>query len=407
MNPTQNLENQNLKKRIKRHVIAKSHRFFAATLPGLEPLCLDELERAGISPTDAAVTTGGIEFTGRLHHAYLANLNLRTANRVLMRLCTFTAANFRQLEKKLDQVPWELFVKPEAACMLNITSKKSRLIHTEAIGERFKSSMARKTVKTQDTAAGNHAPAGPAQQIFVRVQDDRFTVSMDSSGELLHKRGVKTHGGSAPVRETMAAAILMLAGYNPAAPLIDPMCGSGTFSLEAAMMAANIPAGWFRDFTFMDWPAFRPEKWRHIRRAAEKTILPAKSPVIFASDIDGAAVQKLSETVHSRHLSTAVRVREMDFFALMSRDIEKVSDGSENTGLIVLNPPYGRRLGSRNAAETSVGPICKKLNSDFKGWNVALLLPDQSLLSKIPFPVTTRQLSHGGLKITLATGFIF
>jgi putative N6-adenine-specific DNA methylase len=205
----------------------------------------------------------------------------------------------------------------------------------------------------------------------------------------------------------MAAAILMLAGYDPGAPLIDPMCGSGTFSLEAAMMAANIPAGWFRDFAFMDWPAFRPEKWRHIRRAVQKTIIPAKSPVIFASDIDGAAVQKLSETVHSRHLSTAVRVRKMDFFALMPRDIEVSSGVPEKTGLLVLNPPYGRRLGSWKAAETSVGRICNKLKSDFKGWHVALLLPDQDLLSKIPFPVTTRQLSHGGLKITLATGFIF
>ena len=404
MGPIQNPENQNLEKRIKRHVIAKPHRFFAATLPGLEALCLDELKRTGIPATDAVVATGGIEFTGRLHDLYLANLTLRTANRLLMRLGTFTAANFRQLEKKLDQVPWELFVSPEATCMLNVTSKQSRLIHTKAIEERFKNSMARKKSPPGGSAARNRETSGPAQQIFVRVQNDRFTVSMDSSGDLLHKRGVKTHGGRAPVRETMAAAILMLAGYDPAAPLIDPMCGSGTFSLEAAMMAENIPAGWFRDFAFMDWPAFKTKQWQHIRQVAEKSIIPVKHPVIFASDTDAAAVQKLAETVHVRHLSTTVRVGEMDFFALRPRNLSASSGVSAKTGLIVLNPPYGRRLGSRKVAETTVGRICAKLTSDFKGWKVALLLPDKHLLAAIPFNTVSRDLNHGGLKITLAIG---
>ncbi|MEZ4576889.1 MAG: THUMP domain-containing protein [Desulfobacterales bacterium] len=156
MGPIQNPENQNLEKRIKRHVIAKPHRFFAATLPGLEALCLDELKRTGIPATDAVVATGGIEFTGRLHDLYLANLTLRTTNRLLMRLGTFTAANFRQLEKKLDQVPWELFVTPEATCMLNVTSKQSRLIHTKAIEERFKNSMAR-----ENSTAGRFSSRKP------------------------------------------------------------------------------------------------------------------------------------------------------------------------------------------------------------------------------------------------------
>ena len=108
------------------------------------------------------------------------------------------------------------------------------------------------------------------QRLFIRGVDDRFSVSIDSSGDLLYKRGIKTLAGTAPVRETLAAAILMLAGYSGNEALVNPMCGSGTFAVEGALMARNIPPGWNRSFAFMGWPGFRPAQWRHIRNAAEK-----------------------------------------------------------------------------------------------------------------------------------------
>lgn len=413
MNPTRNFENQNIKKRIKRHVIGKTHRFFAATLPGHEPLCLDELLKAGIPAADAVAFAGGVEFTGRLYDAYLANLNLRTANRILMRLFTFTAFHFNQLEKALADLPWELFIRPDAVCDLHITSKQSRLIHTDAIGERVKKAVMQRL--DADVFAGNRNRPGEVQQIFVRVRKDRFTVSLDTSGALLHKRGIKSQGGRAPVRETMAAAILRVAGYQAGEILIDPMCGTGTFSLEAAMMAKNIPAGWYRDFAFTHWPSFKPKQWRYIRQEAEKTITCRKTPVIFASDRDTIAIQKLDKIVCDHLLAGAIEVKEADFFTLRSRDFTALP-GSPNQathlnqphrpGLIVVNPPYGHRLGSRKDAEQTVLRICQKLKHDFKGWKFALLLPDHGLLSKIPFTAAPHPLSHGGLTITLATGRI-
>lgn len=387
----------NIEKRIKRHVVGKTQTFFIATLPGIEPVCFNELRQLGIPLTDAVISNGGITFTGRLHDCYLTNLKLRTANRILMRLFTFTASNFRQLEKKLSSMPWELYLNKDTGCELNVTAAHSRLIHTDAIAERFNTSIDRQL----DSSAAKSAESGAEkpQQVFVRVKDDAFTVSIDSSGELLHKRGVKISGGRAPVRETLAAAILALAGYRPGETLIDPMCGSGTFSMEAAMIAKNIPPGWHREFAFMDWPAFKPSRWEHIRREAENKIATTTDPVIFASDTDAGTIQKLSRLIQDNHLSDAINVSGTDFFELRPQH-------TTPPGLVVLNPPYGRRIGSKNAAEKMFGRIGEKLKNDFKDWKVALLLPDKHLLAKIPFKTTSRRLTHGGLKILLVTGRI-
>lgn len=124
------------------------------------------------------------------------------------------------------------------------------------------------------------------QQLFVRAVNDQLTVSIDSSGDMLYKRGLKIQGGKAPIRETTAASILALAGYHIGEPLIDPMCGTGTFSLEGAMIANHIPAGWYRNFAFMGWPCFKPSRWKHIRREAKGRITRLTKPVIFASDTE-------------------------------------------------------------------------------------------------------------------------
>ncbi|MCD6585163.1 MAG: hypothetical protein J7K96_05320 [Desulfobacteraceae bacterium] len=398
----------NLEKRIKRHVQGKTHSFFVSTLPGFEQLCFDELERLGVPMTDAQKSNGGIEFNGRVHDCYLANLKLRTANRILMRLATFTASNFRQLEKKLSDFPWELYLHKNTAFEVNVTSKHSRLIHTDAIAERFKNSLENRLKPVANTAETDHDPsAGQSQQIFVRVENDQFTVSIDSTGQLLHKRGLKTQGGKAPVRETIAAAILCLAGYQPGDPLIDPMCGTGTFSLEAAMITTHIPAGWHRDFAFMDWPAFKPLRWKHIRREAEKEIRPIPEPVIFASDIDPENIERLKQVIEKTNLSDTINVSSANFFDLQPRHINRNIKGTgKQQGVIILNPPYGRRIGSKGNSDKLFEQICEKLKKDFKGWKTAILVPDKHLLKKIPFKPTTHHFFHGGLKITLVTGKI-
>ncbi len=395
----------NIEKRIKRHVIAKTHRFFVATAPGLEPLCANQMTAAGICASDAIISMGGIEFISKIHGCYLANLHLRCANRILMRIASFTAERFSHLEAKTAQIPWELYLTGDFALKIHVSSQKSRLIHTGAISACVQKGIFQRMVAGQSPVNPRLGCPSHVQQIFIRAKEDRFMVSLDSSGQLLHKRGLKTNVGKAPIRETLAAAILFIAGYDPRLPLVDPMCGSGTFSLEAAMMANNIPPGWFREFAFMKWPCFKETQWRHLRREAQKAMTPLPAPMIFASDTDPAVCRKLENILHAGLLSNSVCVQQKDFFDLTPTDISCATMFQE-TGLIVVNPPYGRRLSSKKQSRLLFKEIGRKLNLDFKGWRFAVITPDPGISHHV-FPHAEQwRLLHGGLNIVVLTGRI-
>jgi putative N6-adenine-specific DNA methylase len=388
-----------LKKRIKRHVIGRERQFFAAIAPGLETICQEELKVLLPSGTPMAIVEGGIEFSGRLHDCFLANLNLRTANRLLMRIESFHAANFRKLEKNLAAVPWELFILPGATTLIRVTSRHSRLYHKDAIAGFVQASIAMRFAQNKFSGEATAEPT-VTQQIFVRLSDNRVTLSIDSSGGLLHKRGIKPRAAKAPIRETLAAAALILSGYTGAEPLVDPMCGSGTFAIEAALIAQKIPPGRFRNFAFMEWPSFQPKRWQHIKQAAEKEIVRTNTPFIFASDRDDRAVFKLEESVAQHGLAGIVAVSARDFFDLSPAEL------TDRPGLVTLNPPFGRRLGSRRESEALFVSICERLEKEYKGWKFALISLNPHFAGMVPFRSTTLLLPHGGLKIALMTGRI-
>jgi putative N6-adenine-specific DNA methylase len=384
-----------LAKRIKRHITGRDQVFFAVTAPGFEMLCRDELNAIGIAEETMRVLPGGIEFIGRLMDCYRFSLHSRIATRILMRIAEFKATGFGELEKKVAGIPWELYLYPGISIGITVSTQKSRLIHTDAIAARID--------KILISHLDSHRWTDPnlSQHIFVRAVSDRFTLSIDSSGIPLYKRGVKTHGGSAPLRETGAAAILKLAGYLPGTPLIDPMCGSGTFSIEAAMMALNLPSGWFRDFAFMRWPAFRPRQWAHLREEAQKEFRRITRPCILACDRDPDICRTLFGCLQTFDLSQAVRVDCRDF---LDREFPPFS--IETPGLIVINPPFGRRLGTASQSTALITAICGRLKTSFAGWRFALLIPSTGIAKKIPFSHETRPFYHGGLKLTLLTGVV-
>jgi putative N6-adenine-specific DNA methylase len=388
-----------LKKRIKRHVIGRKRQFFAATAPGLETICREELKGLLPSGTPMEMVEGGITFEGRLHDCYLANLNLRTANRLLMRIASFHAANFRKLKKSLAALPWELCILPGAPIRIRVVSRHSRLYHKDAIAGLVQESIALR--HAQNEFQGQPTPEPTiTQQIFVRLSDDRVTLSIDSSGDLLHKRGIKPRTARAPIRETLAAAALILSGYTGAEPLLDPMCGSGTFAIEAALMALNIPPGMFRSFAFMEWPSFQLKRWEYMKQAADKKIVGTSTPFIFASDRDLRAVCELEDSVTRHGISNIVAVSEKDFFDLSPTEL------THRPGLVTLNPPFGRRLGSQRESDALFLSICERLKKEYKGWKFVLISLNPRLAGIIPLRSTAHMLPHGGLKVALITGRI-
>ena len=388
-----------LEKRIKRRVTGREHAFFAVTLPSLESLCEQELLALPGDRRVIKVEKGGVSFRGRVHDAYAANLHLRTTGRILMRIDQFRATAFRQMEKQVLDFPWELYIHAGQAFDLKVTSRRSRLIHTAAIAQRFEAGITRRLSRHPGLVFREDShPA--VQTIVVRGLNDRYTVSLDASGAPLYKRGLKTGGGKAPLRETFAAAALYLAGFTPDGILADPMCGAGTFALEAALIASRTPPGWYRDFAFMGWPCFRPGRWKHLRRTAAQLIRIPQSPVIFASDSDPTAAGNLQAIAAKSGLDSAMQIRQQDFFALSPPERGRA------TGTIALNPPYGVRLKASVGTDRLYAEIGHQLTTRYHGWNLALILPRQYLLNHLPFQVNTMAFTHGGLDLTLATGKI-
>jgi putative N6-adenine-specific DNA methylase len=393
-----------LEKRISRHVTGRPQSFFIAVTPGLEDICLDEVKSL-LPEIVLSPEKGGIEFEARLHDCYFLNLHLRTANRVLMRIAGFKASNFDTLEKKLSSIEWELYLPRGTSIEISTSTKHSRLYHKDAIDERIKAS-----IINRESLVEFHERTGPspsfAQQIFVRVVDDRFTISLDSSGELLYKRGLKEqHNARAPMRETIAAAALMMAGYKGDEPLLDPMSGSGTFAIEASMMSTHTPPGLFRDFAFMNWPCFSSARWQHMKKESQKNIIKLKPFSIIASEKNPQLYSELKERTEKFEPSKVITVINMDFFEMRRKDLP-VMFNSSHPGIVIINPPYGIRLGTKKAGRELFRNIIKKLESDFKGWRFALFVHDRDLIREIPFKKTSITLDHGGLKLALLTGMI-
>ena len=390
---------QPTQRRIKRQVIARTHTFFAATPPGIESVCANEIRSLPIESADINVVPGGVEFKGRLTCCYLANLHLRTTNRILMRLHEFKATNFRQLETRAKQVPWELYLEPLLERVYSVKSVHSRLVHTNAISEHVEAAIQQRMPSV--------SPKKPVlisqvsnQRLFVRIIHDRVVISLDSSGPLLFKRGLKLDVGPAPIRETLAAAILNLVGYDGSQILLDPMCGSGSFSLEAAMLARNIPAGAYRQFAFMNWPAFREVHWRYLKKAAMSRVRPVQATTIFASDLDGKRTKALSKISAQSDLSETIHVSCRDFYKLNPNEI------TAKPGILILNPPHGVRLQTQKSPKQFYKKIYQKLLSDYHDWHVALLVKDQAANCLFPKKLQRIGINHGGIDLLLIIGVI-
>lgn len=375
---------------------------FATAAPGLEGLVAGELQALGIR---GSAIDGGAEWRGDAASIYRANLWLRTASRVVVRLGSFGARGFPELERQARRLPWERFAAPGVPVRFRITSKKSRLYHTGAIAERLASAVERSvgaTVVSTSHATGDDEDSGdaaPGGQLFVvRLHRDRCTISADSSGALLHMRGYRRAVAKAPLRETLAAALLLGSGWTGDAPLVDPLCGSGTIPIEAALIARRLAPGLHRDFAFARWPALENAVWAAARDAAMAAALPRSPVPILGSDRDEGAIVAARANAERAGVSSDVQL-----------DVKALSaiEPPPGVGWLVANPPYGERIGEAGPLRNLYAQLGHVARRRCPGWTVALLSPDDRLQAQVGVAFEERlRTSNGGIPVRLVVGTV-
>nr|WP_321400650.1 RNA methyltransferase [uncultured Desulfobacter sp.] len=403
-------------KRIKRRISARPHVFFAVCPPGLGGVCEQEIsqvsQKAGeifsdhYRISDIKGCPGGIEFQTRLKTACLANILMGSATRILMRLVSFKAESFRQLEDRIKAVDWELYLPRQVLPDIKVTTHKSRLYHSAAIADRIRPIL-HDRLFSKDAFPHSDIPEKPSsmsQILMVRADNDRFELSLDMSGTPLYKRGIKEKVVKAPLRETLAFAILTRLGLSANDTLVDPMCGSGTFSLEGAMMQCKLPPGIFRPFAFESWPGFEEKSMAHTHDKLMSTavsFMDARSlPPILARDLDDTAIDHLKQTCTRHPAFQRIRPVCDDFFNMTPPAI------TDHQGVVVLNPPYGIRLDKTQDITAFYKEIGHKLSADFKGFRAAIICPGQQEFQALNLGLSTMPIFHGGLDLYTAVGII-
>jgi putative N6-adenine-specific DNA methylase len=348
-------------------------RLFAVAAPGLESVVAAELRALGLGGVEVP---GGVALEGDREAVWRANLGSRVATRILVRLGEARVTDLARLRRFVAGLPWERFIAGPAALDVQASARKSRLYHTGAVAERVRGGI--------EDRLGAPGAGEPPVRVWVRLERDLATVSIDSSGELLHRRGYRTEIGEAPLRETLAAGVLALAGWTPDDPLVDPTCGSGTFVIEAALVATGRPPGAARRFAFERWPDFDPAAYA---RASEIATRPAPSPLV-GMDRDPLVVAAAA--------ANAARAGVGDDTEFRCLEVERAALPEGRRGLLVANPPYGRRLPAAGRVYAAIGALARKA-----GWRLALLTPDDELARKAGRFERRIALTNGGVRVGL------
>ncbi|MBB4634132.1 THUMP domain-containing class I SAM-dependent RNA methyltransferase [Longimicrobium terrae] len=371
---------------------------FAITAPGLEPLAAAELRALGI---EGVVEPGGVAWTGPAEQMHEANLRLRTASRVVVRAARFRARTFFELERHARKVPWARWIAPGGQVRLRVTSRKSKLYHEGAIAQRLLDAIARAVGQVEGgTVADDEADvAADAQLFIVRFVRDWCVISADSSGALLHLRGYRQALAKAPLRETLAAAMLLGSRWDTRTPLIDPMCGSGTIAIEAALMARGIVPGLAmasrepRAYAFSAWPDFDAAAWSAAVDRARGEILPSAPAPILGSDRDAGGIQ--ASIANAERAGVGVDI------GFSVRSLSAIEPPAE-AGIILCNPPYGVRVGEREPLRNLYAVMGRTLVERAPGYTLGLLSADKQLEGHVGLPFReVFRTSNGGIPVHL------
>ncbi|GAB4138827.1 MAG: RNA methyltransferase [Planctomycetota bacterium] len=298
---------------------------FASCLPGLEPLLEEEILRLGVPPRRLR---GGVAFSGDLKTLFLAALRLGTASHLLLRCAEFHCRGLGELERKASKIPWARWLDPRLPRRVRAASAKSRLYHTGAIAERV--------ARAVGSSIGDPGESESCIDIAVRFRDDRCTISIDTATSPLHRRGYRLETAKAPLREDLAHALLLAAGWKPGVPLLDPFCGSGTIAIEAAGLAEGLAPGRLRPRPLEGSILFDERLWREA--LAESTGPPTPGP-IAAADRDAGAIKAARGNAER-----ALVLHRIEFACCPFTSHPWLASEAPDGAVVVTNPPFGRRV---------------------------------------------------------------
>jgi putative N6-adenine-specific DNA methylase len=355
---------------------------FLSGTPGLEAVLCDEARAKGFA--GAKAVKGGVVVSGGWPDVWRANLEIRGASHVLARIDAFRAMHLAQLDKRARNVAWADVLRRDVPVRVEATCKGSKIYHSGAAVQRIETAIAEEL----------GAPISPEAEVCVkvRIEDDLATISIDTSGEPLHKRGHKEAVSKAPMRETLASLFLAQCSYNGTEPVVDPMCGSGTFVIEAAEIAAGLMPGRTRSFAFEQLATFDAGAWERMRGAGVST-----GPTVrfYGSDRDAGAI-RMSEANASRAGVAA-------FTEFRQATVSDLVAPPGPPGLVIVNPPFGARIGDKKALASLYRAFGQTMMARFSGWRVGLITTEPSLAKAtgLPFLPTAAPIPHGGLRVTL------
>jgi putative N6-adenine-specific DNA methylase len=355
---------------------------FLVTAPGLESALAAEAREKRFR--DPKIIKGGVTVQGGWDEVWRANLELRGAARVLARIAEFRAMHLAQLDKRARKLPWAEVLRADQPFWVEAACKASRIYHQGAAAQRI--------TKAIKDSLGAPVAEDAAVVIKARIDDDLCTISVDTSGESLHKRGHKEAVAKAPMRENLAALFLRQCGFDGSEPVVDPMCGSGTFVIEAAEIAAGLKPGRSRRFAFELLATFDSAAWQKLRGNPETR----KPEIKFTgSDRDAGAVAMSRANAERAGIASLTEFKQ--------QAISDLTPPEGKPGLVMVNPPYGGRIGDRKQLTALYRALGQTLLARFSGWRVGIVTNEAPLAEAtgLPFKPAGDPVSHGGIRVRL------
>lgn len=319
-------------------------------------------ELRALGATVHSTAPGRVQFAAASRVLYTAVRGLRTAERVLVEVASFPARRFAELERGVADVDWSPWLDPTARLEVRVTSRGSRLYHTTAVAQRVQ----------QWLAGGAGGPNTRPVGVLVRIDHDQVWLHVDATGEPLSRRGWRLATAKAPLRPTLAAALLLAAGWDGTVPLVDPLCGSGTVAVEAALLARRHPPTVGRAFAVQAWPSFEPGTWAAVTASMAAGTLARAPHAIVAADRDAGAVTAALGNAERAGVAEDVDVRHHALGALDVPD--------RPAGWLITNPPYGQRVGGGDLRDLYAA-LGRLVRERLPGWRTGLLVADRALAS--------------------------